>query len=145
MQISFLWARAARSSIISATSRASRRAAGALATVLVLFAGAMPAAAQAQGLPDFTVLVENVGGSVVNIRTTERHRIRGSGGPEMDEDMLEFFKRFGVPIPGQQSPRRPTSANSRLASSALTSGPMWRWSRLRQLVCRRFVSVTSAA
>ncbi|MBY0467569.1 MAG: Do family serine endopeptidase [Burkholderiaceae bacterium] len=75
--------------------------------LLVLAAGGVHTAAHAQGLPDFTVLVENVGGSVVNIRTTERPRAgRGSGAPEMDEDMLEFFKRFGVPIPGQQNPRR---------------------------------------
>ena len=126
MQISFLWARAARCSIISSTLRASRRAVGALATLLVVFAGAMPAAAQAQGLPDFTVLVENVGGSVVNIRTTERHRVRGSGAPEMDEDMLEFFKRFGVPIPGQQGPRRspqqPTPQESEPQQRGVGSG-----------------------
>lgn len=80
---------------------------GLLAVLLALTALGMHTSARAQGLPDFTVLVENVGGSVVNIRTTERHRAgRGNGAPEMDEDMLEFFKRFGVPIPGPQNPRR---------------------------------------
>ena len=62
----------------------------------------------AQGLPDFTGLVESVGPAVVNIRTTEKAKAgRGNGAPEIDEDMLEFFRRFGVPIPGQpQVPRR---------------------------------------
>ena len=62
-----------------------------------------------RGLPDFTELVDQVGPSVVNIRTSERvsARTNASG---MDEDMLEFFRRFGVPIPNmprQQRPQRP--------------------------------------
>ena len=70
----------------------------------------LPTAAQAQntagmrGLPDFTDLVEQVGPSVVNIRTTEKVSMR-QGASGMDEDMLEFFKRFGVPIPNM--PRQP--------------------------------------
>ena len=66
----------------------------------------------AQGLPDFTELVEKVGPAVVGIRTTERARTArsGGGGPggpggEADEDMLEFFKRFGLPIPNRPNPR----------------------------------------
>ena len=78
--------------------------------------GAMAAPpASAQGLPDFTDLVEKVGPSVVGIRTTERARSARSGGtPEIDEDMLEFFRRFGLPIPNQpnrpnpRSPQQPT-------------------------------------
>ena len=62
--------------------------------------------AGAQGLPDFTDLVEKVGPAVVNIRTTERARAaRGGSGGELDEDMLEFFRRRGIPIP--QIPNRP--------------------------------------
>jgi serine protease Do len=68
-----------------------------------------PAAAQTRVLPDFTDLVEQVGPSVVNIRTLER--VRPSAGPNgMDEDMQEFFRRFfGQPLPGapRQSPRPP--------------------------------------
>jgi len=68
-----------------------------------------PVAVHAQNLPDFSTLVENVGPAVVNIRTTEKARApRGNGGPEFDEDMLEFFRRFGMPMPNQQqNPRRP--------------------------------------
>ena len=107
MQMSFPWARAGRHPVLSSALPLWRRAIGVLATSMVLSVGGVHAVAQAQGLPDFTVLVENVGGSVVNIRTTERHRAtRGNGAPEMDEDMLEFFKRFGVPIPGQPNPKR---------------------------------------
>ncbi len=66
---------------------------------------------RAQSLPDFSGLVETVGPAVVNIRTTEKPKATrgggGSGGPELDDDMLEFFRRFGVPIPGQpQNPKR---------------------------------------
>ncbi len=61
----------------------------------------------AQGLPDFTELVEKVGPAVVGIRTTERARA-GRSGSEPDEDMLEFFRRFGIPIPNPRpNPRAP--------------------------------------
>ena len=68
---------------------------------------AQPVPAQhSQVLPDFAELVDKVGPAVVNIRTTERARAARSGAsPEMDEDMLEFFRRFGLPIPNQPSPR----------------------------------------
>ena len=72
-------------------------------------ASAVPAATMVRGLPDFTELVEQVGPSVVNIRTLEK--VSGRVGPAgMDEDMLEFFKRFGLPMPNvprQQRPQRP--------------------------------------
>lgn len=94
---------------------------GGLAGALSLALGAtmaLPAVAQVpaqtppasvRGLPDFTDLVEQVGPSVVNIRTMERMAARG-GMNGMDEEMLEFFKRFGVPIPNlprQPRPQRP--------------------------------------
>ncbi len=63
---------------------------------------AQTAAAMAKSLPDFADLVEQVGPSVVNIRTVEKARSGGNGLPGgMDEEMQEFFKRFfGVPLPG---------------------------------------------
>ena len=67
------------------------------------------AQAQVKGLPDFTELVDQVGPSVVNIRTVERGR-GASAGSGPDEQMLEFFRRFGIPLPPnaprQQRPDR---------------------------------------
>ena len=57
------------------------------------------ALAQARGLPDFTDLVEQVGPSVVNIRTLEKVTARGLADGAGREEMLEFFKRFGLPLP----------------------------------------------
>ncbi|MEY4884012.1 MAG: hypothetical protein RIS34_1866 [Pseudomonadota bacterium] len=69
----------------------------------------VPALAQTRTLPDFTDLVELVGPSVVNIRTLEKvvARTPAAANPG-DEEMLEFFRRFGVPIPN--SPNTPRQA-----------------------------------
>ncbi|MGJ7569037.1 DegQ family serine endoprotease [Variovorax sp. RB2P76] len=85
---------------------------GLLAVALALTASAsflpvQSAQAQTRTLPDFTDLVDQVGPSVVNIRTVEKVAQRGGNG-EMDEEMQEFFRRFfGQPIPGQ--PGQPRS------------------------------------
>jgi len=70
-----------------------------------------PAMAQARALPDFTDLVDQVGPSVVNIRTMEKVKARSMPGFSGDEDMLEFFRRFGLPMPNipghpKQAPRQ---------------------------------------
>ena len=86
---------------------------GLLAFALALTAGAtfLPVEsvhAQTRTLPDFTDLVDQVGPSVVNIRTVEKVAQRGGGNGEMDEEMQEFFRRFfGQPLPGtpRQGPR----------------------------------------
>ncbi|MET3372155.1 serine protease Do [Variovorax boronicumulans] len=86
---------------------------GLLAFALALTAGAtfLPIEsvhAQTRTLPDFTDLVDQVGPSVVNIRTVEKVAQRGGGNGEMDEEMQEFFRRFfGQPLPGtpRQGPR----------------------------------------
>jgi len=57
-------------------------------------------------LPDFTELVERVGPAVVNIRTLERRQSSASGRSEIDPRMEEFFRRFGIPLPGQPDPRQ---------------------------------------
>ena len=62
-----------------------------------------------QGLPDFTVLVDRVGPSVVNIRTLEKVQPQGPV-QGMPPEMLEFFRRFGMPVPpgfGQPAPNSP--------------------------------------
>jgi serine protease Do len=83
-----------------------------LAVVLPL-AGLAPQAVQAQAvvLPDFSELVERVGPSVVNIRTTERRATGGAqGGGDTQQGIEELFRRFGIPIPQrpdqQPDPRR---------------------------------------
>ncbi|PAT39770.1 serine peptidase [Vandammella animalimorsus] len=106
--------------------RRAHRVAGAAATLLLVASGALalhsspsqaeqpaaPAIAAPAvvvgGLPDFTQLVERVGPSVVNIRTTARVPMRGLRGglPGMDEDMMEFFRQFGLPVPGMPPQRR---------------------------------------
>jgi serine protease Do len=105
--------------ILSPRSLASRIAPAAIALSFCLLASAAPMGALAQGLPDFTELVEKVGPAVVNIRTTERPRAgRGGSGNEADEDMLELFRRFGIIPPGQgrpgpRSPQQPDDAQPR--------------------------------
>ena len=84
---------------------------GALALGLGMTGALAATPAGAQGLPDFTELVEKVGPAVVGIRTTERPKA-GRSGADIDEDMLEFFRRFGIPTPNQRpaprSPQQPT-------------------------------------
>lgn len=81
----------------------SRRFCLGAALSLGLLAGGLPVAvAQPRAeLPDFSELVERVGPSVVNIRTTERART-GGGAQErsIDPNLEEFFRRFGIPLPG---------------------------------------------
>ena len=73
-------------------------------------AHATPAPAVVQpgtrALPDFSALVEAAGPSVVNISVTRSENTAGnvpdlSGIPE-DSPMFEFFKRFGMPMPGPE-------------------------------------------
>ena len=93
-----------------------------LAVLLVTFAAAgLPgmqsqALAQNRTLPDFTDLVEQVGPSVVNIRTVDKAAPQTAaqnppGGDPQDDEMQELFRRFfGVPMPNaprQQRPNRP--------------------------------------
>ena len=75
------------------------------AAVLGAAALALPPVVSAQALPDFTELVERVGPSVVNIRTMERGRANAPGAGEVDPSMEEFFRRFGIPMPGRPGPR----------------------------------------
>jgi serine protease Do len=50
-------------------------------------------------LPDFATLVEQVGPAVVNVSVVEKaHRTGGRNGAQ-DEQVEEFFRRFGLPSP----------------------------------------------
>ena len=75
------------------------------ATAATAMLPATTAWAQTQVLPDFTNLVDDVGPSVVNIRTLEKAKASTTTG-NIDEQMLEFFKRFGIPVPPNM-PRGP--------------------------------------
>jgi serine protease Do len=89
-------------------SRAVRRGLLIAALTSVLATGwpvvALAQSAPAGLLPDFTELVERVGPAVVNIRTMERGRSNSGG--DIDPSIEEFFKRFGIPIPGGRPDQR---------------------------------------
>ncbi len=75
---------------------------------------AQTSGAVVRGLPDFTELVEQVGPSVVNIRTLEKARPSAAASGSPEDEMQELFRRFfGVPMPNapRQAPRpnRPES------------------------------------
>ena len=81
------------------------------AGAFVVTAPLQPVLAQTRALPDFTDLVDQVGPSVVNIRTLEKVATRSPQGGPGDEDMMEFFRRFGIPMPNvpgnpRQAPRQ---------------------------------------
>ena len=91
---------------------------GATASLLPATPALAQSAAAARSLPDFTELVDQVGPSVVNIRTVEKAVPRsGPGANGVDEEMLEFFRRFGMPMPNaprQQRPQRPQQPEEEL-------------------------------
>lgn len=94
---------------------------------MCLWAFTSLATAQNRSLPDFTDLVEQVGPSVVNIRTMERVTVnQNSGGLSSDDEMLEFFRRFGLPVPNvpRQVPRqnRPPQAQEEEQPRGVGSG-----------------------
>ncbi|MEJ0087032.1 MAG: DegQ family serine endoprotease [Pseudomonadota bacterium] len=57
-------------------------------------------------LPDFATLVEQVGPAVVNVSVVEKARVarnrQSDDDSGADDPFQEFFKRFGIPNPGQQ-------------------------------------------
>ncbi len=89
------WVRSALTSAVAVACLA-------LAPVLPAVAQSGATASSVRGLPDFTDLVDQVGPSVVNIRTLEKASASDSSA---DEQMLEFFKRFGIPVPPGATPR----------------------------------------
>jgi len=80
-----------------------RLSTGWLGSLLITVSAALlvpaSAMAQANALPDFADLVERVSPSVVNIRTLEKVTPRQGQSGQIDPDMLEFFRRFGLPVP----------------------------------------------
>jgi len=90
--------------VLTSSLHAGRRVLLRAAMAMAMVCSLAPQAGAAQGrgeLPDFTELVEKVGPSVVNIRTLERSgRNNAAAGSGIDPNMEEFFKRFGIPLPG---------------------------------------------
>ncbi len=77
-----------------------------IAILLFSLTSALHLDVYAQSLPDFTELAEKHGGEVVNISVTQNVRQDAGAmqfpGMPGDEQMQEFFKRFGIPVvPGQ--------------------------------------------
>ncbi len=81
--------------------------------------------AYANNLPDFTELAEKQGPAVVNISITQNIRAEGaspSTGMPGDEQMQEFFKRFGIPgYPGQNRAPQPEYKSQALGSGFILS------------------------
>jgi len=93
-----------------------RSIAAVLVSTLTLGFLAGPAFCDVRDLPDFSDLVEKVGPSVVNIRTTERVQVGTDGTAQDDQELDQLFRRFfGVPMPGQPNAvprgRQPRSGN----------------------------------
>jgi serine protease Do len=88
--------------------RAALTVASISAVVSVVALPLQAAQAQSRTLPDFTDLVEQVGPSVVNIRTSEKVTLRSAQGGPSEEEMLDFFRRFGLPVPNvpKQAPKK---------------------------------------
>ncbi len=98
-----------------------------IAAVTLLFALSNTSQAGAVGnLPDFTELAEKHGAEVVNISVTQVAQTNGAQFPfpgmEDDENLQEFFKRFGIPgMPGQGQPGQEYKSQS-LGSGFIISG-----------------------
>jgi serine protease Do len=82
----------------------------------------------AKALPDFTELAEKHGSEVVNISVTQNTQAKAGspfGGFPQDEQMQEFFKRFGIPnfpgMPGHGGEEQPEFKSKSLGSGFIIS------------------------
>src|SRR6202034_1646332 len=105
----------------------SRSARGAVFAVIAsVTSGIIPAVALAQAapppsraveplpavtMPDFSALVERYGPAVVNVEVVERPQAAGRGGPDADDPLNDFFRRFGIPNQGGGQPRNSPPAH----------------------------------
>ena len=62
-------------------------------------------------MPDFSGLVERYGPAVVNVEVVERPQAGGRGGPDADDPLNDFFRRFGIPNQGGGQPRNSPPAH----------------------------------
>jgi serine protease Do len=73
-----------------------------LPTAAATAAPGVASAARVTGLPDFSGLVAEAGGAVVNVSVTEKaQKIPGiSAQADGDDPLSQFFRRFQTPAPG---------------------------------------------
>ena len=120
----------------------SRSARGAvLAVVAMVTTGVMPGALMAQAaarsadplptvtMPDFSALVERYGPAVVNVEVVERPQAAGRGGPDADDPLNDFFRRFGIPNQGGGQPRTGAAGSRRRCGAAWERSPCGRGGR----------------
>jgi serine protease Do len=90
-------------------SHADAGAAQSAAPMLVAAAPAGASAARVTGLPDFSGLVAEAGGAVVNVQVTEKPQkipqLNGQQG-DGDDPLSQFFRRFQTPGPDRAPPSR---------------------------------------
>ena len=100
-----------------------------ITTLVFAFIAATSVNINAKDLPDFTELAEKQGPAVVNISITQTAHAENAGSPYPgmpdDEQMQEFFKRFGIPgfpgAPGQNGAPQPDYKTQSLGSGFIIS------------------------
>jgi serine protease Do len=88
------------------SAQSERGAAAPGAAAIVAADAAAPASSETpeplvRALPDFSQLVERCGPAVVNVEVVEKTQPGGLQGLSPNDPFYDFFKRFGVPAPGQ--------------------------------------------
>lgn len=97
------------------------------AAISLAFIATFNTVGYAKELPDFTELAEKQGATVVNISVTQSMRSSTVSpfGPEGDEQLQEFFRRFGIPnmpgMPGQNGEAQPDYKSQSLGSGFIIS------------------------
>jgi serine protease Do len=85
-------------------SNADARPSQSTSAIVAAAAPSTASAARVTGLPDFSGLVAEAGGAVVNVSVTEKaQKVPGLNGPgqgDGDDPLSQFFRRFQVPAPG---------------------------------------------
>jgi serine protease Do len=92
------------SSAATGPAAPAKPAAGPTATPDAAASRDVPAAVNARGLPDFSGLVERYGPAVVNVQVVEKLQTVEESGPNglsPNDPFQDFFRRFGIPAPGQ--------------------------------------------
>jgi len=89
-------------------SHAGAAPAQSAAPTVAALAPATPSAARVTGLPDFSGLVAEAGGAVVNVSVTEKPQKNSAlpGQGDGDDPLSQFFRRFQAPGPDRAPPSK---------------------------------------